>query len=403
VGFAACTDAADGGDLSKTAQGLTGTLMKILDKYIIKNFLVGYLIAFLVLIGLIIIIDLFVNLDEFAEHSNLGVLAVAANIVRYYGIQSTVYFRDFAGMITVIAAAFSLGRMTRANELTAVLASGVSLKRVIAPIITMAILFTGVLVIDQEFIIPNLADTLVLKRDVLPGQDSYSMWFIGDKNGSLINSSNFDAATATMKEPTIIIRSRQSDSLIWDVSGKISATSATYNPNTQSWDLKDGIFLARQEQLGRRSVEKSRRSQLPQRIESYQSDITPQDIPILRKEKYMGLLSSKQLSDLAARSSQVKDLTQLYSQKHFRITDPMINLIMLLVGLPVLVCREPKAMKSAIMASFGITVACFLVTFLAKLVATEVIFNRVIPEFWAWLPIFIFLPIAFIEIDSMKT
>jgi lipopolysaccharide export system permease protein len=377
--------------------------MKILDKYIIKNFLVGYLIAFLVLIGLIIIIDLFVNLDEFAKHSNLGVLAVAANIVRYYGIQSTVYFRDFAGMITVIAAAFSLGRMTRANELTAVLASGVSLKRVIAPIITMAILFTGVLVIDQEFIIPNLADTLVLKRDVLPGQDSYSMWFIGDKNGSLINSSNFDAATATMKEPTIIIRSRQSDSLIWDVSGKISATSATYNPNTQSWDLKDGIFLARQEQLGRRSVEKSRRSQLPQRIESYQSDITPQDIPILRKEKYMGLLSSKQLSDLAARSSQVKDLTQLYSQKHFRITDPMINLIMLLVGLPVLVCREPKAMKSAIMASFGITVACFLVTFLAKLVATEVIFNRVIPEFWAWLPIFIFLPIAFIEIDSMKT
>ena len=117
----------------------------------------------------------------------------------------------------------------------------------------------------------------------------------------------------------------------------------------------------------------------------------------------MSLLSSKQLADLAARSTQVKDLTQLYSQKHFRITDPMVNLIMLMVGLPVLVCREPKAMKSAIMASFGITVACFLVTFLAKMAATEVMFNRVIPELWAWLPIFIFLPIAFIELDSMKT
>ncbi|MDO8303106.1 MAG: LptF/LptG family permease, partial [Sedimentisphaerales bacterium] len=140
--------------------------MKILDKYIIKNFLVGYLIAFFVLIGLIIIIDLFINLDEFAEHSNMGFLAVSANIIRYYGIQSTVYFRDFAGMITVVAAAFSLGRMTRSNELTAVLASGVSLKRVISPIIIVAILFTGVLVIDQEFIIPNLADKLVLKRDV---------------------------------------------------------------------------------------------------------------------------------------------------------------------------------------------------------------------------------------------
>lgn len=381
--------------------------MKILDKYIIKNFLVGYLIAFFVLIGLITIIDLFVNLDEFAqlsEKSNLGPLAVIANIIRYYGMHSLLYFRDFAGMITVIAAAFSLGRMTRSNELTAVLASGVSLKRVIAPIILMAILFTGVLVIDQELIIPNLADRLTLKRDVLPGQQRYELWFISDKNGSLINSANYDVATATMKEPTIITRSRQSDSLIWDVSGKISAASATYNPSTQSWDLKDGVFLARQEQLGRRPAEeKARRGRPPQRIESYKSDITPQDIPILRKEKFMGLLSSKQLADLAARSSQVKDLTQLYSQKHFRITDPVINLIMLMVGLPVLVCREPKAMKSAIMASFGITVACFLVTFLAKIAATEVIFHRVIPELWAWLPIFIFLPIAFIEIDSMKT
>ena len=377
--------------------------MKILDKYIIKNFLVGYLIAFFVLIGLIIIIDLFVNLDEFAEHSNLGFWAVVVNIVRYYGVQSTAYFRDFAGMITVIAAAFSLGRMTRSNELTAVLASGVSLKRVIAPIIMMAILFTIILAIDQEFVIPNLADRLVLKHDALPGQESYDLRFISDKNGSLINATNFDVAAATMNGVTIITRTRRSDALIWDVSGKISAASATYNPNTLRWDLKDGVFLAQQEPLARRSAEKARRGQPPQRMESYKSDLTPQDIPILRKEEYMGLLSSKQLADLAARSTQVKDLTHLYSQKHFRITDPVINLIMLLVGLPVLVCREPKAMKSAIMASFGITVACFLVTFLAKMAATEVIFHRVIPELWAWLPIFIFLPIAFVEIDSMKT
>jgi lipopolysaccharide export system permease protein len=377
--------------------------MKILDRYVIKNFLVGYLIAFFVLIGLRIIIDVFINLDEFAEHSNLGILAVITNIARYYGMHSTLYFRDFAGMITVVAAAFSLGKMTRQNELTAVLASGVSLKRVIAPILVMAMLLAGLLIIDQEIIIPMLAEKLVLNRDVLPGQESYNIWFISDKNGSLINSANFDVAAATLQSPTIITRRRQSDSLIWDVTGKISASSATYNQQTQSWDLKDGYFLARQEHNSERSLEKARRGQTLQRIESYKSDITPKDIPILRKEQYLSLLSSKQLADLAARSTQVKDLTQLYSQKHFRITAPVVNLIMLMVGLPILVCREPKAMKSAIMASFGITVACFLATFLAKMAATEVFFNRVIPEMWAWLPIFIFLPIAFIELDSMKT
>ena len=46
--------------------------MKILDKYVAKNFLIGYAIAFAVLIGMRITIDLFANLDEFTEHANLN-------------------------------------------------------------------------------------------------------------------------------------------------------------------------------------------------------------------------------------------------------------------------------------------------------------------------------------------
>ena len=83
--------------------------MKILDKYVIKNFLIGYVIAFCVLIGLRMIIDLFVNLDEFTEQPDLGAIDVAKNIVIFYGVNSALYFRDFSGMIMVVAAAFSLG------------------------------------------------------------------------------------------------------------------------------------------------------------------------------------------------------------------------------------------------------------------------------------------------------
>ncbi|MHC4085311.1 MAG: LptF/LptG family permease, partial [Planctomycetota bacterium] len=92
-----------------------------------------------------------------------------------------------------------------------------------------------------------------------------------------------------------------------------------------------------------------------------------------------------------------------YSQKHFRITEPIINIAMLMVCLPILVCRDPKSMKSAIVISFGVTTACFITTFICKMLATEVFFDHVMPELWAWLPVVIFLPIAFIELDSMKT
>jgi hypothetical protein len=37
------------------------------------------------------------------------------------------------------------------------------------------------------------------------------------------------------------------------------------------------------------------------------------------------------------------------------------------------------------------------------MMATEVFFDRIRPELWAWAPVFIFLPIAIIEIDGMKT
>ena len=139
--------------------------MKILDKYVAKNFLTGYAISFCVLMGLRIVIDLFVNLDEFTEHADLGAAAVIRNVLTYYALNSMLYFRDFAGMITVVAAAFSLGRMVRSNELVAVMASGVSLRRVIAPIIILALLLSVLLVVDQELLIPPLGDKLVRDQD----------------------------------------------------------------------------------------------------------------------------------------------------------------------------------------------------------------------------------------------
>jgi len=144
----------------------------------------------------------------------------------------------------------------------------------------------------------------------------------------------------------------------------------------------------------------------PEAIAFYSSDITPKDIPVRRKSENKSLLSSVQLAALAKQAKeneQIKDLAQLYSQKHFRITDPVINFIMLMVCLPILVCRDPKMMKSAIMISFALTGLCLVVNFVCKLLAAEIIFGAVRPQLWAWLPVFIFLPIAFIELDSMKT
>jgi len=378
--------------------------MKILDKYVAKNFLIGYAIAFCVLIGMRIVIDLFVNLDDFTEHASLSALSVITNIFTYYGLQSTLYFRDFAGMITVIAAAFSLGKMVRYNELTAVMASGVNLKRIIAPIVVLAIMLTGFLIIDQELVIPSISNKLVRGKNVVPGKESYNVWFISDASGSLICARKFDVTSSTFDDLMVVTREKKMDPLLWEPTGFIEARKATYDSKSQTWLLTNGFFTpipkpgSQQPQTNKPNSDASRAS-----MSAYHTDLTPKDIPVRRKAEYKTLLSSQQLSQLASQGTRLKDLANLYSQKHFRITDPIMNLVMLLVCLPVLVCRDPKSMKSAITISFAITAASLVVGFACRILATEDFFGRIVPELWAWLPVFIFAPIAFIEIDSMKT
>jgi lipopolysaccharide export system permease protein len=369
--------------------------MKILDRYIAKSFLTGYAIAFCVLIGLRIVIELFVNLDEFAEGvSSRGTLAVVGHILAYYGYRTTLYFRDTAGVITVVAAAFSLGKMVRSNELVAMIASGVSAKRIVGPILLLAVFFAGLSLADQEFLIPRIADKLSLNEDEWEGEESFSIWFFADGNGSLICSNKYDAATATLYQPTIITRKETKTPLVWEVTGRISADFAKYDSETGRWNLTNGVLF---------SADAEGSGATP--MASYQApNLTARDIPINERAGYNSLLSLRQLAELAAHKTSVKDTVELTSQMHFRVTDPLINLTMLMVSLPVLICRDPRTMKSAVLLSFILTAACFVMTFVCRMLSTEVVFaEQVMPQLWAWLPVFIFLPIAFIELDSMKT
>ncbi len=368
--------------------------MKILDKYVAKNFLTGYAISFGVLMGLRIMIDLFVNLDEFTEAENVSAMQVLWNIAIYYGRNSFLYFRDFAGMITVVAAVFSLGKMTKHNELTAIMASGVSLKRVIAPILILSLIFTGIHIIDQELLIPPMADKLVRSHDDLAETLNYDMWFINDSNGNLFCSRQFMVKEGKIVSPIIITRTpKDEDSLLWDVKGVIKADSAIYDKKSGSWILENGMYLAISQKQSEKNYEP---------IQYCKSDLTPKDIPVRRQTTNMDLLSSYDLMKLARQNP--KDMARLYAQKNFRLTDPIINFVMLMISLPLLVCRDPKGLKSAVFTSFGLTSLCYVLTFVSKIMASDIsIAGRIMPELWAWLPIFIFVPIAIIELDSMKT
>jgi lipopolysaccharide export LptBFGC system permease protein LptF len=202
----------------------------------------------------------------------------------------------------------------------------------------------------------------------------------------------------TLLFPFIILREKDADGR-WKVTGQIRAERAIFDEQRGGWKLvagkRVGIVAEGLAGAGGPVVEET---------DFLASDLKPAEIPLRRQEGFTSLLGLTQLDALIRNpGTRTTDMAELRLQKQMRITEPIMNLILLLVALPVLICRDPKNMKSAVLVSFVITTGAMITAFLAKLFATEPVMGYICPEFWAWVPIFIFLPVAFVQIDSMKT
>ncbi len=184
-------------------------MIRTLDRYVLRGFLYSYLLCFVILMGMRIISDLFINMDEFAE-ADLPWLEMVQYVGGYYLYNSLVYFRELGGIILAAAAAFSLARMNHTNELTAILASGVSLHRVLWPVVLLGVLLSGLSVINQEVLIPGAKDKLVRDRDDVPGTQTFPVSLPSDSDRNVWFSKQFSLAENAMIHPMVIARDSES-------------------------------------------------------------------------------------------------------------------------------------------------------------------------------------------------
>src|SRR5262245_13961618 len=129
--------------------------MRILDRLLLWAFLKAYAICLVSLLSLYIVIDLFTNLEDFAQHTTV-LLPVLQNILRYYGYKVVQIFDRLCEAIVLLAAAFTVAWVQRNNELLPLLSAGVPTRRVILPVLAGAALLIGMGVLNQEIVIPRI-------------------------------------------------------------------------------------------------------------------------------------------------------------------------------------------------------------------------------------------------------
>jgi hypothetical protein len=230
---------------------------------------------------------------------NAGAIETVVDSLRdmadYYFYQCFFFFVQLSGIIPVVAAAFTLIRLSRFNELTAMLAAGVPILRVAAPIVLAGIVLNGLLVLDQEFVIPGMIPKLIRDHDEIhrEARNWFSIEAMQDDRNGLLRATYYYSKLPDSPPKMVvvdIIERQDVERMVNDASGRptkltellpvahITADEAVWqNDDTQSWKLFNGKRVT-----GLRP-EETRSAEVP--CPSYKSNVTPEEIDAGRKLK----------------------------------------------------------------------------------------------------------------------
>ncbi|MEY2520806.1 MAG: lipopolysaccharide export system permease protein [Verrucomicrobiota bacterium] len=112
--------------------------MRLLDRYVLRHFLQAYLYCIAGFISIWFIFDVSDNISTFLDARISRML-----ILKYYLTQVPQILVILLPVALLLALLFCLGRMSRSNEVVSMLTAGVSLPRIIAPLILVGLLTTA--------------------------------------------------------------------------------------------------------------------------------------------------------------------------------------------------------------------------------------------------------------------
>ncbi len=368
----------------------------LLDRYILWTFAKLVIVGFVSFAGLYVVIDSMNNLDELLAHAKTVKGGVPRVLTEFYGPRLLDLFDRTAGLLAMVAAMLSVTMLQRNQELTAMLAAGISKFRVAIPLLGGALVLSILGTVNREVWLPHARERLAYLAQDLDGKMGRTVIPAFDHRTDLM----FSGAKAYPKlrridSPQIRL---PVDFATWGK--KIQAAQAELLPADANHP--EGYLLS----------EVSLPSDLPQlpsaTFEEEPILLSPHDHPWLQPQQcfvvtelpfesltgntsYRRYLSTPELiAGLHNRSLRYgADVKVLL---HHRFLAPLLDAIMLLVGLALVLGREQRNIFLAAGVCLAI-VGALLVVITASHAAGANYLLR--PALAAWLPLVIFAPIAY--------
>ena len=162
--------------------------MKILSRYVLKEFLRFFLLTLAAFVVLYLLGDFVEKVDDFVEHK-----AKAMDVVRYLLYETPNIAFLVTPLAVLLSTLLSLGMMSKNSEVLAMKAGGIPLYRITAPLFVVAALLSAGIFWANETVIPYcnqkaeyVRTVKIEKRPAVPALKHDRLWFRGPK-GEIIN------------------------------------------------------------------------------------------------------------------------------------------------------------------------------------------------------------------------
>jgi len=340
-------------------------MIRILPRYMLRQFFSLFLFCLLSVVLIFLIVDMIENLDQFLDRDVPWKI-----IFKYY-----FYFIPYIVVLTMpvatlLATVFSIGGMARQNEMVAMKALGYSLYRVIRTLLAAGLFLSICSFLVMEFLVTySIARQIEIEQTYLKKASRKKTWRLSNlaiqEKDEIIYMSLFDSRQN--KAYRIKIETFRDNELI----SKIDAPTMKWDGS--SWTITNGYI--------RNFNGETESAVLIKDTLRFDFSFNPKELVTAQtKPDNMGFRELRWFVGRVKRTG--GDINRLLTEMHLRISYPLSNAIIILFSVPMAYKRKKKNMA----LGFGISlVVCFFYFGLVKMGQTMGQNGNMHPVFAAWL------------------
>jgi lipopolysaccharide export LptBFGC system permease protein LptF len=362
------------------------------DRYVLALFAASYTTALLLVVGLYVIMDMAANLDEYVGAFPDGTRPSAFLIAQFYALHLPFLFLQIAPFVTLVAGMFTVSKLVRHAEAVAALAAGISSQRLLAPILVVAGLIGATMFGLREVVSADLAGKRDALRHLLDKKQPdpiYTNLWLRDGRGNVVHLPEYRPRPAGGGPPEI--KDFEEHLLQGSTSTTTSATRAVWDAaaNPPRWRLEGGV---------RRTVvgDGEQRAEPTDEVAGF--EFTPRLVQTFQRAREKpDELSFAEAAELGARDP---DNVAYRTLLQYHVTFPLGNLVLILVGLPLLLRHERGGGARTLASAFALCVGYFAADFACRNLGLQGALDAPIA---AWLPVLLFGSLGIVLYDGMRT